>query len=384
MNWCVIVPTYNNEKTLGQVLQGILQVTGNVIVVNDGSTDQTENILRKYNQVHVVGYPDNRGKGYALQKGFEKAVKEGFHYAVTMDSDGQHAASDIHLFIEKVSEFPDALIVGSRTLPEEKLRKGSGFANRFSNFWFKLITGVNLPDTQSGFRLYPLLPLANMRFFSNKYEFELEVLIRAAWKGLPLMHIPINVYYPEKKDRVSHFRPFRDFVRISILNAICVFIALAYVKPFAFVRYLRKESIRSFLKKNVFETGDSAQKITFSVMLGIFMGIVPIWGYQLLSALALAYLLRLNKVIVAVAANISIPPMIPFILYLSYITGGIVLSADNHIPFSSDFSIKWFITQVGVQYIVGACVFAVISSLFSGLITYIFLKVFRKKSALLN
>jgi glycosyltransferase involved in cell wall biosynthesis len=383
MNWCVVIPTYNNEKTLELVINNVLQVTGNVIVVNDGSTDGTADILQRFSNIRTISYNQNRGKGYALQQGFRKALQEGFHYAITLDSDGQHSAADIRLFTDKISEFPEALMVGSRTLPEEKLRKGSGFANRFSNLWFRLITGVSLPDTQSGFRLYPLVPLSTMKFFTRKYEFELEVLIRSAWKGILLMNIPINVYYPEKKDRVSHFRPFRDFIRISILNTICVFIALLYVKPFSFIRFLKKENIRTFLKKNVLQTGESTEKLTFSVMLGVFMGIFPIWGYQLITAIALAYLLRLNKVIVILAANISLPPLIPFILYLSYIIGGFVLSANTPIPFNSSITLEWVKSNL-IQYLVGACVFAIIAAILSGLLTFILLKVFRKKNAILN
>ncbi|HEX2396065.1 MAG TPA: glycosyltransferase family 2 protein, partial [Bacteroidales bacterium] len=225
MNWCVIIPTYNNGKTLGKVLQEVLLITPNIIVVNDGSTDQTDDILERFPVVTSISYAVNKGKGYALRKGFEKAADDGFDYAVTLDSDGQHFSSDIPLLIKKAEDEPGSLIVGARTLEGKKLRQGSGFANKFSNFWFRIISGVGLPDTQSGFRLYPLKPLNNLKFYTNRYEFELEVLYRAAWKGVKLLNVPINVFYPDKNERISHFRPFRDFSRISVLNAICFFVA---------------------------------------------------------------------------------------------------------------------------------------------------------------
>jgi len=360
-----------------------LQVTHQVIVVNDGSTDDTEAILARFPLIKVINYPHNKGKGYALQRGFELAVREGFQYAITLDSDGQHFASDIPAFLEKNKTFPDSLIVGSRTLPEEKLRQGSGFANRFSNFWFRFISGVSLPDTQSGFRLYPLDKIKMIRFFTHKYEFELEVLIRAAWRGIHIMDIPIDVYYPEKKERISHFRPFHDFVRISMLNMICFFIAVLYVKPLHFCRQLRKDNIREFLKKNVLHSGDSITKLTLSVMFGVFMGIIPIWGYQLISAITLAYLLRLNMVMVILAANISIFPFTAIILYLSYITGGFILAADNQVAFSSHITLAWFRDNF-FQYVVGAMTFAVIAAIFFGLITYVLLKVLRRRPAILD
>lgn len=383
MNWCVVIPTFNNEKSLEQVLQDVMQLTGNIIVVDDGSTDNTSKILQRHQGITMIHLPRNMGKGYALRKGFEAALRQGFTHAITLDSDGQHYASDIGNFVRKAAECPDTLIVGSRTLPQDKMKRGSSFANRFSNYWFRFIAGVSLPDTQSGFRLYPLLMLGNMHFFTRKYEFELEVLYRAAWKDIPLTSIPIQVFYPSREERVSHFRPFRDFFRISLLNAVCVFIVLFYVKPFSFLRYLKKERIAGFLKKQVMLTADSSSKTIFSVMLGIFMGIIPIWGYQLITALAMAYLLKLNKFIVAVAANISIPPMIPLILYLSYITGGYVLSVDNHLAFSNDITLAWVKSNL-LQYVVGSAVFAVIASVFSGLLTFILLKVFRRKQAIIG
>ena len=381
--WCVVIPTYNNEGTLECLINDVLDITGDVIAVNDGSTDATSEILKRFPKIKIISYAPNMGKGYALRQAFDLAVKEGFDYAVTLDSDGQHFAKDIPLFIQKCRENSESLIVGTRTLEGEQLSRGSGFANKFSNFWFRLISGVSLPDTQSGFRLYPLQSIRRIRFFTRKYEFELEVLIRSAWRGIPLLNIPISVYYPDRKERVSHFRPFRDFFRISLLNMVCFLVALFYVKPFSFARYLRRDNMRSFLKKNVLQTSDSDSKLTFSVMLGIFMGIVPVWGYQLITAIALAYLLRLNRLIVIVSANISIPPMIPFILYLSYITGGLILSGEYQLEFNSGITLAWVRDNL-VQYIVGAVVFAVIAALIFGLVTIILLKAFRKKPVILN
>ncbi|MFO7369423.1 MAG: DUF2062 domain-containing protein [Bacteroidales bacterium] len=383
MNWCVVIPTYNNEKTLEGVILDVLRVTPCIIVVNDGSTDKTGAILKRFSNITVVDYAPNQGKGHALQTGFRKASEMGYEYAVTLDSDGQHFAKDIPLFIEKIREVPGALIVGSRTLPQDKLRKGSGFANKFSNFWFRFISGVSLPDTQSGFRLYPLKPISEIRFFTSKYEFELEVLIRSAWRGIPLLNIPIDVYYPAKDERVSHYRPFKDFARISLLNAVCVLVALFYVKPFSFINYLKKENIRTFIKNNVIQTPDSVAKTTFSVMLGVFMGIIPIWGYQLITAIALAYLLRLNKLIVIVAANISIPPMIPVILYLSYLTGGWILSGESSLTFSSGIDFTWVRDNL-YQYIIGSIVFAVVASALFGLLTFSLLKFYHNRRVIID
>lgn len=377
MNWCVVIPTYNNEKSLEKVVQDVLNITGDVIVVNDGSSDSTSEILEKFENLKVVSYPRNQGKGYALKKGFEVAVEEGYEYAITLDSDGQHYARDIAAFIRKAQDQPDSLIVGSRTLPEERMRQGSSFANRFSNFWFKFIAGTSLPDTQSGFRLYPLLKLKDIHFYTRKYEFELEVLVRSAWKGIPVTSIPISVFYPSPLERVSHYRPIKDFLRISLLYTVLFFVVVFYIKPFSFLKYLKKENIKGFFNRHILHSRDTTTKITLSVMLGVFMGIAPIWGYQLITAISLAYLLRLNKILVIVAAQISIPPLIPVILYLSFVTGSIILGNGTHLNLVSPMTLE-FVKRNLFQYIIGSLALALILSLFFGLIMYLFMRLIRR------
>ena len=377
MKYCVIIPTYNNDKTLEGVLSDVLKITKDVIVINDGSSDNTALILKKFDFLKIVSYTPNKGKGYAIQKGFEIAIAAGYNYAVTMDSDGQHHAGEIKPFILKIKEEPDALIVGARNLTGLNISKGSHFANRVSNFWYRFLTGINLPDTQTGFRLYPLDLIKKMRFYSRKYEFELEILVRAAWKGIKVISMPIDVYYPSRGERISHFRPYRDFARISLVNTILVIIAFLYIKPFSFLKYLKRENIKEFVKKHILLANDTNAQIATAIALGIFMGIVPIWGFQLLTAIALAHLFRLSKFIVSVAANISIPPMIPFILYLSYVSGGIVLGSGSNLRFSRDLTIKSFENNI-LQYVVGSIVFALILALFIGFLSYIILSFLRK------
>ncbi len=377
--YCVIVPTYNNDKTISEVLSEVSSITHDIIVVNDGSTDSTEDILKRFGYLKVISYSPNRGKGFAIRKGFEVAIADGFNYAVTIDSDGQHYPSDITQFIDIIDKEPDSLIVGARNLNPEILSRGSRFANRFSNFWFSFLTGIKLDDTQTGFRLYPLDRLKKMRFFTNKYEFELEILVRSAWKRIKIISTPIRVYYPAKADRISHFRPFKDFVRISLLNTLFVFIALLYIKPFSFLKYITKESVKDFINKYILLADDSNLQIALAIALGIFTGILPIWGFQLILAIALAHLFGLSKLITSVAANISIPPMIPLILYLSYLTGGIVSAGTgSRISFSSDLSVKSFESNL-MQYVVGSIVLAVILSILAGVISFIILQLFRKK-----
>lgn len=235
---CVVIPTYNNAGTLARIISDVEKYTQHVIVVNDGSTDDTAQILQRFPWTQVISYPVNVGKGWALRKAFTYAVSKGYDYAITIDSDGQHFAKDLPAFIEKSARIPDALIVGARNMDQENIPGKSSFGHKFSNFWFKVETGINCPDTQSGFRLYPLRLLKDLKFFTWKYEFEIEVLVRAAWKGIPIETVPVSVHYEPKETRVSHFRPFRDFSRVSVLNTFLVIIAFAYIKPRDFLRAL--------------------------------------------------------------------------------------------------------------------------------------------------
>ena len=228
MKVCTVMPTYNNGGTLRDMVERVLAYCSDVIVVNDGCTDNSDEILASFgNAITVVDYGKNRGKGYALKQGFKKAKALGFDYALTIDSDGQHFPEDIPLFVNALEKNKEALIVGSRNLNQENMPGGNTFANKFSNFWFKVQTGIDLPDTQTGFRLYPLQRLP--KIFSSRYEAELALLVFSAWRGKDLIPVKINVLYPE--DRVTHFRPFWDFFRISVLNTVLCLVATVYGWP---------------------------------------------------------------------------------------------------------------------------------------------------------
>ena len=237
MSLCVLIPTYNNGKTLGRVLEATLAQCPQLLVVNDGSSDDTADILERFaDRIVTVSYEKNRGKGYALRRGLEEAARLGFTHVITLDSDGQHFPEDIPLFVEAAQNHPEALVVGIRDLQAENMPEGNSFANRFSNFWFHLQTGIQLPDTQTGYRLYPLRGLPSLRCLGNRYGAELMLLVRAAWKRVPLLPVAVRVHYPPKGERVSHFKPFADFFRISLLNAGLTLTALLFVWPVKFFR----------------------------------------------------------------------------------------------------------------------------------------------------
>lgn len=241
---CAVIPTYQNAKTLLQVVADVHRVVDTVIVVDDGSNDGTAALLDKATgnerPEKVLTHPKNCGKGAALKTGLTYARQQGFRYAVTVDADGQHRADDIPALLKAVEEEPDALAIGSRGLQHENMPAKSTFANRFSNFWFALQTLQRLPDTQSGLRVYPLRRLHGLRWMSTRYEAELTLLVFSAWAGVKLLPVPVSVYYPPRDQRVTHFRPGRDFTRISVLNTLLCFLMVVYGWPRIFCRQIAR------------------------------------------------------------------------------------------------------------------------------------------------
>lgn len=377
---CVIIPTYNNAGTLASVIDETLEYCADVIVVNDGCTDGTAQIISSFGErIRALTQERNQGKGVALQCGMAYAQRLGFRYAITMDSDGQHYPSDIPKFVDAIEQNPGTLLVGARNLNADGMPGKNTFANRFSNFWFRLETGVRLEDTQSGFRAYPLDKISlGSHLLTGGYEFELEMLVFTAWRGIPVKNIPVRVYYPPEGERVSHFRPFRDFTKISILNTFLVLYCLLWRWPVNFFRKLSWKNIKSFIDRNIIHSPESNARIASAIGFGVFMGVMPIWGYQMICAFALAHILKLNKVITLVAANISLPPLIPFIIFGGYWTGCKLLGQPVIISLQ-----QIDMTSIGgilVQYIFGSIIFGIVLAVLCWIVSMLLLSVFRRPS----
>lgn len=377
----MLIPTYNNDHALGDVIDGVLQYTDQIIVVNDGSTDGTATILANYPQIKVHTFPQNQGKGKGLRVGFQLAVEAGYRYAITIDSDGQHKPKDLPVFMEAIQQQPNSLIVGARNMEQSSVPGTSSFGHKFSNFWYWVETGIKLEDTQSGYRLYPVELLKNFTWLTPKYEFEIEVLVRAAWGGIDVFSVPVEVYYAPPETRVSHFRKGADFTRISILNTVLVILALLYGRPKMLYWSIKKKRFRKFVRENLFDSNESAGKLAGAVALGIFWGIMPIWGYQWAAALVMAQLLKLNKLITYTFTNISIPPMIPLILFASLQLGMLIIPDSRfHISYSSGINfneVKIHLTQ----YLAGSLVLACLAAICAGLLTFVLIRIFRNNRA---
>jgi uncharacterized protein (DUF2062 family) len=211
-----------------------------------------------------------------------------------------------------------------------------------------------------------------MHLFTNKFELEIEVIVRLAWKNVKFVPVQIRVKY-DPDERVSHFRPGRDFFRISVLNSILVTFALIYYYP---KKFLSIETLK-LIKHEAIKPEETNLKKAFSIGFGFFMGIIPLWGFQLLIGIPLAVLFRMNKVLFIASANISIPPMIPLIIYFSLLTGQLFVQGNFEHSQLLDFSSA--VVQNNIQqYFIGATVLAILSFIVGFILSYLFLSAVRK------
>ncbi len=211
----IIIPVYNHGKQIGEVVRKAWQLNLPIFVIDDGSTDATQEALGSLDGITVLRHPENQGKGAALLTGFKAAEAQGHDWAVSLDGDGQHHPEDAENLLQAVQDGERCLVIGKRQGMEENANVPwtSRFGRGFSNFWVWAAGGPLLADSQSGFRLYPLPEALHLDVQARRYQFEVEVLVKARQQGLAVREVPIRVVYQPKGVRVSHFQPWLDFRR---------------------------------------------------------------------------------------------------------------------------------------------------------------------------
>ncbi len=211
--FAVVIPVYNHQRHIQDVVKKSLELDMPVFVVDDGSTDGSYERISAFKHIHVLHHPQNCGKGAALLTGFAAAA-EVANWAITIDADGQHNPADARLMMRAIGEHARPIVVGLRQgMDGQNVPWTSRFGRRFSNFWIACAGGPRLRDTQSGFRIYPLPEALELNVKARRFEFEIEILVKACWKQIPVVEVPVGVCYAPAGERVSHFRPFVDFLR---------------------------------------------------------------------------------------------------------------------------------------------------------------------------
>ncbi len=377
MKICVVIPCYNHSATVAAVAFAALRHAP-VIVVDDGSTET----LPELAGCDVVRLKQNGGKAAALRAGFQRAMGLAFTHAITMDADGQHFAEDLPKFLEAAKTQPQAYLVGVRDLVAAGCPKHRQRSNRISTFWYRIETGVRLGDTQCGFRCYPLALVQQLKIRSGRYAYELEFMVRAAWVEANIDAVPVKCSYELGKTGTSHFRTVRDFVHITNMNILLVL--QSWLVPLSLrIAWSRGEkrgfrhSAHDIFADNAHEPG----KLAAAMGVGLFIGIAPLWGVQMLLALWIAHRLRLNKAVAALASHVSIPPMIP-IIFCGALTLGSWLLTGKWFEFSlkSMTRQEWFAAAKAHawEWVVGSFVLAIIVSVTGSILTYIIARWVRK------
>jgi glycosyltransferase involved in cell wall biosynthesis len=197
------------------VVAGVRERLETIVVVDDGSADGTAAVAARAG-AEVVRHEVNRGKGVALVTGLRYLSARGIRRALTLDADGQHLPDEIPVLLAASDANPGAIVVGVRRKEGHPIATLNRFGNWIADRLMTVVAGRPLPDTQSGFRVYPVEATLGLGAEGSRFEFETEILLRAARRGVPVVGVPVAVHYPPVAERVSHFRPARDTLRIVV------------------------------------------------------------------------------------------------------------------------------------------------------------------------
>ncbi len=364
----IVIPVYNHGQTVFKVIDHCRRIHDRILVVDDGSSDLDREQIAA-SRVRWVHHGRNRGKGAAILTAAYIARQDTVTHIITIDADLQHDPDDIIHFIEAIKKDPRALFVGKRDFSGTSIPKMSKFGRQFSNFWFRVETGYSIGDAQSGFRAYPVFLFNHLKFSQNHYSFEVEVLVKASWSGFPVKDINISVYYPPADKRVSHFRGFRDNLRLTHLNALLLFrsvMPLPHKKIImdadpGFSIFRPVISIRKFLAHNI-----SPFEIALAGATGIILGILPLIFMHTIVILLVAGFFKLNRLVAVGTSQICMPPLMPALCIETgyFITHGGVFLTDISYETLGNQALhriyEWLIGALILAPVLGALSFALI------------------------
>lgn len=310
----VVIPLYNHGATVRDVALRCLRHHPHVVVVDDGSNDGGADTLTDL-PLTIIRHQVNRGKGAAILSAAAEAGQRGCSHIITVDADGQHLPEDLPLFLQAISSAPMAIYVGWRDFAVANVPTSSRFGRQFSNFWLRVETGCKLADVQSGFRAYPLAVLQQLSFTDSRYSFEVEVLVKGCWAGIPLRDIAIQVYYAPSAERVSHFKKIRDNLYLSWLNTrLC----LRSIAPWPHKQLVRsavqpqfswRRPIKSLHRLLVQDM--SPARLALAMAVGVLLGALPLIACHTVVTLFVAGFLGVNRYLAVAAGNLCMPPVVP-------------------------------------------------------------------------
>lgn len=349
MTPAIVIPTYDNAGTLTLVLDALRPLDLPIVVVDDASTDETPAILDRWHRanpsiLHVERHAHNRGKAQALRTGFAAATALGASHALTIDSDAQHDPADVVPLLSLARDNPTALILGVRPWRIPACPARCTLGRRVANTLVTIETLVRLADTQCGLRVYPLDLVRALPCRAERFGYETEIIVRAAWAGADILEADVRCIYEVPGGRVSHWRPVIDTLRESILHARLLARsftpiphprwphpittaqrAAAWISPRTLWRQMRDASRRDV-------------NVPASLALGAFVACSPLYGLHAWLSLYLAWRLRLHPVPALIGSMLSTPPLGLLIVAASLQTGHLLLTGHALTPADLDLS----------------------------------------------
>ena len=314
VNILVVIPVYNHGETLRGVAEGVLATRLKLLVVDDGS-DQVVAPLLAGLDLQLLRHEKNRGKGSAILSAASFAREAGFSHIITLDADGQHNPQELGKLVGQIQASPKAFIVGSRDFSgADNVPFSSRFGRRFSEFWMYIQTTCRVNDMQSGFRAYPVAALEKLKLYDNHFSFEVEVLVKASWAGFEIVEVPISVFYPKAAERISHFKAFKDNLRITVLNTRLTIRALIPV-PFRELTWEKdgRVSVLHPLRslKMLLQNKATATVLALSTLVPLVVCSLPIVGIQSFLMLFLIAVLKLNRLWALAVTHGCVFPLMP-------------------------------------------------------------------------
>ena len=312
VNILTVIPVYNHAQTVRAVAEGCLRFSPRVLAADDGSTDNPREALKGL-PVDVLRFEKNRGKGAVVLDAARWAKERGFTHILTIDADGQHFPSDIPSLARAAEQNPRALIIGKRRFEGPNVPGSSKFGRRFSAFWIHLQTGQAVSDIQSGLRCYPVEILLELPCWCRRYSFEVEVVAKAVWAGFAVLETEVSVFYPKREERISHFKAFKDNLRISALNT---YLTIRSMIPLPHRQYcvtdskITKRGYWEAIVLNLKQRG-SVSRNALSAAWGVFCGSIALPGVRQGMLFIGAGWWNLNKILSISFEKLCIGPVIP-------------------------------------------------------------------------
>lgn len=384
----VVLPTYNNARTLAEVLDAVALLGLPMFLVDDGCTDDTARVIDAWIKSHpqidltVIMHARNRGKAAALRSGFNAAAARNVTHAATIDTDGQLTAADLPPMLDIARKNPHAYVIGVRDDNAADYPSRSRIGRHVSNFFVRLESGRRVRDSQCGLRVYPLEMVHGVKCRANRFGFETEMITRAAWAGFDLAESPARCRYLPVGQRVSHFRPIQDSLRALAMHLRLIGRALLPV-PHKRVRceqssvHAHRPSWRVWIRwlhpmrlwKQLRHTRIDRVSLASGLAVGVFIGNLPVYGFQTLLGLYTSRKLHLHPIAVIAGTSVSTPPVGPVLIAAAVWIGHFLLHGKPMLlssfpstaaairPLLGDLIVSWAVGSVIVGLATAACTF---------------------------